>query len=105
LKKNLRVWKKALRKTLKKLGKKFTINRVGSMMSLFFTEEKVTDFNSALTSDTQQYGRYFHNMLNRGVYLPPAQFEALFVSLAHSKKDIDIAIEANYEAIKEAAGI
>jgi glutamate-1-semialdehyde 2,1-aminomutase len=96
---------KGIRKNLKKLGKKYTLNRVGSMMSLFFTEETVDDFNSALTSDTKLYGRYFHNMLNRGVYLPPAQFEALFVSLAHSKKDIDIAIEANYEAIKEAAGI
>jgi glutamate-1-semialdehyde 2,1-aminomutase len=93
---------KGIKKNLKKLGKKYTINRVGSMMSLFFTEEKVTDFNSALTSDTQQYGRYFHGMLNRGIYLPPAQYEALFVSLAHSKKEIDKAIDANFEALKEA---
>jgi glutamate-1-semialdehyde 2,1-aminomutase len=93
---------KGIRKNLKRLDKKFTLNRVGSMMSLFFTEEKVTGFDSALTSDTQRYGRYFHGMLNRGIYLPPAQYEALFVSLAHSKKDIDSAIDANFEAMQEA---
>jgi glutamate-1-semialdehyde 2,1-aminomutase len=93
---------KGIRKNLKKLGRKFTLNRAGSMMSLFFTEQKVDSFESALTSDTQMYGRYFHGMLNRGIYLPPAQYEALFVSLAHSKKDIDLAIDANYEALQEA---
>jgi glutamate-1-semialdehyde 2,1-aminomutase len=93
---------KGIRKNLKKLNKKYALNRVGSMMSLFFTEQKVTGFDSALTSDTSVYGRYFHGMLKRGIYLPPAQYEALFVSLAHSKKDIDNAIDANFEAIKEA---
>ncbi|MCX6174591.1 MAG: glutamate-1-semialdehyde 2,1-aminomutase [Ignavibacteriales bacterium] len=82
------------------IGKKFQFNRVGSMMTLFFTEEKVTDFNSAVRSDTKLYGKYFHEMLNRGIYLPPAQFEALFVSTAHTKEDLDKTIKANYESLK-----
>lgn len=85
---------------IKSVGKKFQFNRVGSMMTLFFTEEKVTDFNSAVRSDTKLYGKYFHQMLNRGIYLPPAQFEALFVSTAHTKEDLDKTIKANYESMK-----
>ena len=53
------------------------MNRVGSMMCMFFTEETVDDFKSAVKSDTTLYGKYFHEMLKRGVYLAPAQFEAL----------------------------
>lgn len=85
---------------IKSVGKRFQFNRVGSMMTLFFTEEKVTDFNSAVKSDTKLYGKYFHEMLNRGIYLPPAQFEALFVSTAHTKEDLDKTIKANYESMK-----
>ena len=85
---------------LKSIGKNFQFNRVGSMMTLFFTEQPVTDFNSAVKSDTKLYGKYFNEMLNRGIYLPPAQFEALFVSTAHSKSDLDKTIKANYEALK-----
>lgn len=89
------------KENIKSLGKNFQINRIGSMMTLFFTEQKVTDFNSAVTSDAPLYGKYFHGMLNRGIYLPPAQYEALFVSTAHSKEDLDKSIKANYEALKE----
>ncbi len=85
---------------IKSLNKNFQLNRVGSMMTLFFTEEKVTDYNSAVKSDTKLYGKYFHEMLNRGIYFPPAQFEALFVSSVHSKDDLDKTISANYEALK-----
>ena len=70
------------------------------MMTLFFTEEPVTDFNSAVKSDTKLYGKYFHEMLNRGIYLPPAQFEAMFISNAHSKDDLDKTIAANHDALK-----
>jgi len=87
-------------KNIKSLGKNYQINRVGSMMTLFFTEEPVTDYNSAVKSDIKLYGKYFHEMLNRGVYFPPAQFEALFVSTAHSREDLDHTIEANAEALK-----
>ena len=69
-------------------------------MTLFFTEEKVTDFNSAVKSDTKLYGKYFHEMLNRGIYLPPAQFEAMFVSTTHSKEDLNRTIDANLSALK-----
>jgi glutamate-1-semialdehyde 2,1-aminomutase len=89
------------KENIKSLGKNFQINRIGSMMTLFFTEEKVTDYNSAITSDATLYGKYFHGMLSRGIYLPPAQYEALFVSTAHSKEDLDKSIKANYEALKE----
>ncbi len=95
---------KGIRKNLKKLGRKYVINRVGSMMSLFFTEAEVTDYKSALKSDTQLFGKYFHEMLKRGVYLPPAQYEALFISAAHTKKDIDYTIEANFEALEAVIG-
>ena len=85
---------------LKKLGKKYAMNRVGSMMCMFFTEENVTDFHSAVRSNTDMYGKYFHEMLTRGVYLAPAQFEALFVSTVHSKEDLDKTIKAHYESLK-----
>jgi glutamate-1-semialdehyde 2,1-aminomutase len=86
-------------KNLDSVGKKYTTNRVGSMMCMFFTEEPVTDFNSAVTSDTILYGKYFHEMLKRGIYLAPAQFEALFVSTAHSKEDLDKTIKAHLESL------
>src|SRR3990170_1945755 len=80
---------------IKSVGKNFQFNRIGSMMTFFFTEEKVTDFSTAVKSDTKLYGKYFHEMLNRGIYLPPAQFEAMFVSIAHTKADLDKTIRAS----------
>ncbi|MCL6100673.1 MAG: glutamate-1-semialdehyde 2,1-aminomutase [Bacteroidetes bacterium] len=90
---------KGIKNNLKSVGKNYQLNRVGSMMTLFFTEEPVTDFNSAVKSDTKLFGKYFHEMLNRGVYLPPAQYEALFVSAVHTKEDLDKTISANLEAL------
>ena len=71
-----------------------TVNRVGSMLTWFFTREEVTDYESAKTSDTAKFGRFFHGMLERGVYLPPSQFEAMFVSAAHTDEDIARTVEA-----------
>lgn len=88
------------KENLKALGKNYAMNRVGSMMCMFFTEKPVDDFKSAVKSDTNLYGKYFHEMLNRGVYLAPAQFEALFVSTAHSKEDLDKTIASHGEALK-----
>ncbi len=88
------------KENLKKLKKNYAFNRVGSMMCMFFTEEDVVDFNSAIKSDTQLYGKYFHNMLERGIYLAPAQFEAVFVSSAHTKEDLEKTIIAHFESIK-----
>ena len=85
---------------LSTVGKNYAMNRIGSMMCMFFTEDNLDDFKSAVKSDTTLYGKYFHEMLNRGIYLAPAQFEALFVSTAHSKDDLDKTIKANKEALE-----
>src|SRR5690606_36827507 len=68
----------------KEAGIAATVNNIGSMFTLFFTDRKVTDFVSAKTSDTARFGRYFQSMLNAGVYLAPSQFEAMFISAAIS---------------------
>ena len=89
-----------IRDNLKALGLKYQTNRVGSMMTLFFTETPVTSFDAANACDQALFARYFREMLERGVYLAPSQFEAAFVSLAHSDADIDATVKANYEALK-----
>jgi glutamate-1-semialdehyde 2,1-aminomutase len=76
------------------------VQRVGSMLTLFFSADPVTDYASALRSDTAAYGRFFRKMLACGVYLPASQFEAWFVSLAHSEADLDRTIEAAREALR-----
>ena len=88
----------------KMLGKNFSINRVGSMMTLFFTETPVVNYQTAVGSDTKLFGRFFHEMLNRGIYLPPAQFEALFISTAHTPQDLDYTIKSHYESLKISLG-
>lgn len=85
---------------LRELKLNYAFNRVGSMFTLFFTGEKVVDFDSAKTSDTKIFSAYFNKMLESGVYLPPSQFEACFVSAAHSKQDFDATIKASYLALK-----
>lgn len=92
---------KGFKANLKAAGKNYAMNRVGSMMCMFFTEQPVDDFKSAVKSDTLLYGIYFHEMLKRGIYLAPAQFEALFVSTAHSKEDLDKTIKAHKESLTE----
>lgn len=69
-------------------------NRVGSMLTLFFTDEPVCDLATATASDTDRFSRWFHGMLDRGVYLPCSQFEAMFISAAHTPEDIDQTIAA-----------
>jgi len=69
-------------------------NRVGSMQTLFFTDGAVTDYASAKRCDTERYGKYFHGMLEEGMYFAPSQFEACFVSTAHSDEDIERTVEA-----------
>ncbi len=75
----------------------FAINQVGSMVSIFFTGEPVTDFGSAAASDTDAFKDFFWHMLRRGVYLAPSQYEAGFISTAHSKEDLDRTFEAAEE--------
>jgi glutamate-1-semialdehyde 2,1-aminomutase len=88
-----------IRDNMKKLNKNYALNRVGSMMTLFFYEGKVENIGTATKSDTALFGKYFHEMLSRGIYLAPAQFEAIFVSTEHSKEDLDKTIKANYESL------
>lgn len=92
----------------KKLAKRYQIptftTRVGSMFTTFFTSGKVTDYEDARKSDTNKFARFFHLMLDQGIYLAPSQFEAGFVSLAHSQEDLDRTLDAMAKAFKELAG-
>lgn len=81
-------------------GVPVTFNRVGSMFTGFFTDQKVKDFSSAKTSDTTRFGKYFLSMLRNGVNLAPSQFEAGFVSLAHTRSDISKTVEAARKSLK-----
>ena len=74
-----------------------TVNRVGSMFTWFFTDQPVTDYESAKRSDTARFKKFFHGMLERGIYLPPSQFEAAFVSTAHTAADIECTVSAARE--------
>ncbi|MCG8424437.1 MAG: glutamate-1-semialdehyde 2,1-aminomutase [Proteobacteria bacterium] len=80
---------RGLHSAVQKAGVKACINRVGSAMTLFFTAGPVADYGSARRSDTEQYGRFFSAMRQHGIFIAPSQFEAMFVSLAHSDNDID----------------
>jgi glutamate-1-semialdehyde 2,1-aminomutase len=84
-------------------GVQVTVNRVGSMITVFFCEGPVVDFASARRSDTKRFASFFRAMLEAGVYLPPAQFEAAFVSLAHREAEIDATVKAAREAFRATA--
>ncbi|UHG93106.1 glutamate-1-semialdehyde 2,1-aminomutase [Spirosoma oryzicola] len=88
--------------SLTKLGLNYTINHIGSMFTLFMTERSVTNFTEAKTCDLPLFGRYFHAMLKRGVYLAPSQFESLFLSVALTDDLISQIIQANEESLQEA---
>lgn len=93
---------KGLRENLKQTGHKGVINRVGSMITLFFTElDAVKSFDDANQSDTEKFSRYFKTMLEQGIYLPPSQFEAAFIPACISDEEIDKTVEASLEALKE----
>jgi len=91
---------KGLRENLQKTGNKGVINRVGSLMTLFFTDlEKIESFDAVMKTDQVKYARYFRLALEANVYLAPSQFEAAFISNAHSDEDIEKTIEASYLAM------
>jgi glutamate-1-semialdehyde 2,1-aminomutase len=90
-----------LRRAALDAGVTVTVNRVGSMFTVFFCSGPVVDYTSAKTSDPKRFGRFFPAMLERGVYLPPAQFEAAFVSLAHGDAEIDLTVRAASEAFRQ----
>ena len=90
-----------LRENLHNTGIPGIINRIGSLMTLFFTEEKkVNSYNTAVKSDTERYASYFKLSLENGIYHAPSQFEAIFVSFAHTDADINIALKAGLAAME-----
>ncbi|HZS97962.1 MAG TPA: aminotransferase class III-fold pyridoxal phosphate-dependent enzyme, partial [Terriglobales bacterium] len=82
----------------KSAGVPMTHNRVGSMFTWFFTPGPVTDWDSASKSDTEAFGRFFRNMLDAGIYLPPSQYEAAFLGAAHTEEDVKKTIAAAKQA-------
>ena len=83
-----------MRKAAAETGAPVTVNQIGSLLAPFFTPDAVSTFVDAKGSDVGKYARYFANMLEQGIYLAPAQFEAMFLSNAHTKEDVDRTIEA-----------
>ncbi len=99
-----RMLEEGIRANITGLGVPATCNRVGSMFTLFFTPTQVVDDRTALTSDTKRFAVYFRTMLEQGIYLAPSQFEAAFVSSAHSTNDIEKTIAAARKGLKAAFG-
>lgn len=85
----------------KDAGAPISFNRVGSMFTWFFTEGPVTDWESASKADTAAFGKFFRAMLDAGIYFPPSQFEAAFLSAAHSEEDVQRTIEASQKAFMQ----
>ncbi|HLX37963.1 MAG TPA: aminotransferase class III-fold pyridoxal phosphate-dependent enzyme, partial [Candidatus Binataceae bacterium] len=94
---------KGLADALGSAGEIGCINRVGSLVTMFLGRESVADADDARRSDTAKFAKYFHRMLERGIYLPPSQFEAMFISLAHTEADIDATIAAARESLRDLA--
>ncbi len=90
-----------IKEVLKDLDLPYQLHRVASMLTLFFTEKEVINFETALTSDTEKFATFWQKMLERGVYLPPSQFEAWFVSLAHGEEEIEETVHAVYKVLKK----
>jgi glutamate-1-semialdehyde 2,1-aminomutase len=92
--------KNALISDLKELGLNYTINQIGSMFTLFFTDKEVNNFSDAKTSDTVLFGKYFKGMLSKGIYLPPSQYESWFLSAALGDSEYDQIISASKETLR-----
>ena len=92
--------KRALAADLKELGLNYTINQIGSMFTLFFTDKEVNNFDDAKTSDTALFGKYFKGMLSKGIYLPPSQYESWFLSTALGDSEYDQIITASKATLR-----
>ncbi|MFO7264014.1 MAG: glutamate-1-semialdehyde 2,1-aminomutase [Bacillota bacterium] len=88
------------RKNAEEAGIPCQINRVGSMMSVFFTDVPVVNFATAKTSDTKRFAKYFQKLLDEGVFIAPSQFEGMFISLAHTEDDLAQTVEAQRRVLK-----
>jgi glutamate-1-semialdehyde 2,1-aminomutase len=89
-----------IKEIIKKVGIKAAVNSVDSMFTLFFTETNPVDYRTVLKSDTKKYSKFFENLLRAGIMFPPSQFEAVFLSLAHTERDVDRTLDAVYKALK-----
>lgn len=90
-----------LRDSLQQTGHKGVVNRVGSMITLFFSElSEIKSYNDAIRSDTVKFGKYFREMLQQGIYLPPSQYEAAFVSACTTDEDIEATLKASLKSLK-----
>lgn len=101
LNKQARVLAAGLEEAAAQAGVPVSLTRAGSQMCLFFAKERVRDYASALRADTAAYARFFHALLEEGVYFPPSQFEAFFLSTAHTSRDIQRTINAAHSAFKK----
>ena len=93
--------KMGIRSQLDALGLSYTINQIGSMFTLFFTNQAVNNFADAKTSDATLYGKYFHGMLERGIYLPPSQYESWFISDAIREEELAKILQASEETLQQ----
>lgn len=91
---------KGIAETIQRYSAPAVINRAGSLMTMFFTKSEVFDFKTALQSDVNRFAAFYRHMLDENIYLPPSQFEAIFISIAHSKEDLDKTIEATDAFLK-----
>lgn len=98
----MRDFEAGLRDALEALAQPGCINRRGSLLTLFLGVDRVRDADEARRADSAAFAKFFHAMLERGIYLPPSQFEAMFVSLAHSDADLDATIAAARESLAAA---
>jgi glutamate-1-semialdehyde 2,1-aminomutase len=103
IKTNARKLVHGLKNALAAAGINAHVNSIGSLSTLFFAPEPVTDYTGAKRSDSKLYGRYFREMLNHGIFLAPSQFEAAFVSASHTVRDMDLTIAAAQEVLKSIA--
>lgn len=95
------IWlEEGMKENLKKIGIPYCLTRVGSMSCLFFTSQQVIDFSSAMTANTGLYTTYFKEMIAQGIYIAPSQFEASFISLAHTQEHINQTLAAQYKSLK-----
>ncbi|MCS7215686.1 MAG: glutamate-1-semialdehyde 2,1-aminomutase [Thermodesulfovibrio sp.] len=100
LEKTMQYLEEGLKDSAKRAGAKVKFYRAGTMFCTYFTENEVIDAKTAKTSDTEKFKKFFHGMLKNGVYLAPSQFEAGFISLSHSQKDIEKTIQRAYKVLK-----
>lgn len=96
-----KVLKEGIQSQLKQLGKNYTVNQLGSMFTLFFTDRPVKNFSDAKTCDLSLFGQYFQGMLKRGIYLPPSQFESWFLSDALGALELQKILQASEETLTE----